>query len=342
MRSLYLLPAVLPLAAHAAPAAPAYRLEASASLGAPDRWDYVTFDPVAHHILVAHASETTVVDADSKKIIGHLAPLAGAHGQVTLPDGRIVSDAGKSGTVTSFDGKTFKSLKTVDAGQDADAMLYDPASQRIAVMNGDPGTATLLDANGSKPAQTISLGGSPESAVTDGHGAIFINIADTGELVRLESGRVTARWPLTGCESPHGLAIDARREILFSTCRNAVMLAVDGKTGAIRQRFAIGHGTDAAAFDPSTNRAFSANGEGTLTVIQEQGNTLTKLEDVPTAPGARTLAVDPTTGRVYLVTADVQPTLPAEHGGASPHVTYTPGSVKLLIFAPVPALGKQQ
>ena len=116
-----------------------------------------------------------------------------------------------------------------------------------------------------------------------------------------------------------------------------MLLAVDGKTGSIRQRFTIGHGTDAAAFDPGTNRAFSANGDGTLTIIQEHGDTLTKLEDLHTAPGARTLTVDPATGRVFLVTADVQAALPAEHGGMVPHFTFKPGSAKMLIFAPVPA-----
>jgi DNA-binding beta-propeller fold protein YncE len=323
IRLFCLLLAALPLTARAVPP---YRLEATVPLGAPDRWDYLSFDPSTHRILIAHAAETTIVDAISQKIVGNLAPLDGAHGQAVVPDGRIFADSGKTGTVSIFDGQSFKKLKTVLAGQDADAMLYDPASRRVVVMNGDPATATLLDPAGAAPAQTVSLGGSPESAVTDGHGAIFINLADKGELARLGAGRVTARWKLPGCVSPHGLAIDARSETLFSTCRNAVLLAVDGKTGTIRQRFDIGHGTDAATFDPGTNRAFSANGDGTLTVIEEQGGTLTKLDDVPTAPGARTIAADQATGRIYLVTADVQAT--------SPRLAFKPGTAKLLIYAP--------
>jgi DNA-binding beta-propeller fold protein YncE len=334
IRIISLLLAGVPLAAQAAPA---YRLEASVPLGAPDHWDYLTFDPATQHILIAHGSETTVVDANSRKIVARLGPLAGAHGQAVLPDGRIFVDSGKTGSVTIFDSKTFKALKTVPAGRDADGMLYDPASRRMVVANGDPATATLLDPDGAQSAETVPLGGSPESAVTDGHGALFVNLADKGELVRVEAGRVRARWTLGGCDSPHGLAIDARSEILFSTCRNAVLLAVDGKTGAIKHRFAIGLGTDAAAFDPGTSRAFSANGDGTLSVIQERGGTLTKLDDVATAPGARTVTVDPATGRIYLVTADVQAKLPAGHGGMVPHFTFKPGTVKLLILAPVPA-----
>lgn len=334
IRTLACLLAALPLAAHAAPS---YRLAATVPLGAPDRWDYLAFDPAAQRILIAHMSETTIVDARTQKIVGHLAPLAGAHGETVTPDGRIAADSGKTGTVTIFDGTSFKPLKTMPAGADADGMLYDPASRRVVVVNGDPATATLLDPDGAQPTTTVALGGAPESAVADGHGAIFINLADKNALVRLEGAKVAARWPLPGCQSPHGLAIDPRTEILFSTCRNAVLLAVDGKSGSIRQRFTIGHGTDAAAFDPGTNRAFSANGDGTLTIIQEHGDTLTKLEDLHTAPGARTLTVDPATGRVYLVTADVQAALPAEHGGMVPHFTFKPGSAKLLIFAPVPA-----
>jgi DNA-binding beta-propeller fold protein YncE len=324
---LFVLLALMPLTAAAAPS---YSLEASIPLGPPDRWDYVTYDSAKDRILVAHSTETTVVDAKTRAVIARLAPLNGAHGQVVTPDGRIFADSGKSGSVTIFDGASFKALKTVAAGQDADGMAYDPASQLVAVMDGDPGTATLLDAAGAKPAVTVPLGGSPESAVADGKGALFINIADKGELVRVEGGKVVGRWKLPGCQSPHGLAIDATRELLFSSCRNAKLFVVDGKSGAIAQSFDIGHGTDTAGFDPGLKRAFSANADGTLSVFQEKDGTLSKLEDLRTAPGARTMAIDPASGRVFLVTADVQ------QQTAEAKYTFRPGTVKLLIYKPTP------
>ncbi len=315
----------------AASASPSYTLEATIPLGAPDRWDYVTYDSAADRVLIAHATETTVVDAKTRAVIARLGPLDGAHGQVVLPDGRIFADSGKAGTVTVFSGSTFKELTTLPAGQNADGMVYDPASHVVAVMNGDPATATLLDPAGVKPAITVPLGGSPESAVADGRGAMFINIADKGELARLEGGKLVARWTLADCQSPHGLAIDQKREILFSSCRNAKLLAVDGNTGVIRQTFAIGHGTDTAAFDQVRLRTFSANADGTLSVFQEKDGELTKLDDVMTAPGARTMAVDPSSGRVFLVTADAADRPQA----AQTKFTFRPGTVKLLIYKPV-------
>ncbi len=320
--------AILPLTAAATPA---YTLEATIPLGPPDRWDYVTYDAASHRVLIAHGTETTVVDANSHTVVGRLSPLDGAHGQVATPDGHVFADSGKSGTVTVFDGASFKPLRTVPAGQDADGMVYDAASQRVSVMNGDPGTATLLDPTTKTPATTVALGGSPESAVSDGKGALFINIADKGELVEVKGGSVVARWNLPGCTSPHGLAIDPKRELLFSSCRNAKLLVVDGNTGTIRQTFDIGRGTDTAAFDPGRERAFSSNSDGTLSVFQEHDGAVTKLDDVATAPGARTMAVDPSSGRLFLVTAEVQDRLQ----GAAPKFTFRPGTVRLLIFKPV-------
>jgi DNA-binding beta-propeller fold protein YncE len=328
-----LLPLFLALLPLAATASPAYTLEATVPLGPPDRWDYVAYDSASDRILIAHATETTVVDARTRSVIARLAPLNGAHGQVVTPDGRIFADSGKTGTVTIFDGTSFKALNTVPAGQDADGMVYEPASHLVAVMDGDPGTATLLDPAGKKPALTVPLGGSPESAVADGKGALFINIADKGELVRVTGVAVAARWKLPGCQSPHGLAIDAARELLFSSCRNARLLVVDGKTGAILNTFDIGHGTDTAAFDPQRARAFSANADGTLSVFQENKGGISKLDDVETAPGARTMAVDPSSGRIFLITADVQDKLQSPQ----PKFAFRPGTVKLLIYKPTPS-----
>jgi DNA-binding beta-propeller fold protein YncE len=313
-----------------AAASPSYTLEATIPLGPPDRWDYVTYDGTSDRVLIAHGTETTVVDAKGHAVIARLAPLNGAHGQVVTPDGHIFADSGKTGTVTIFDGASFKPLRTVPAGQDADGMVYDQASHLVGVMNGDPGTATLLDPKGTKPAMTVPLGGSPESAVSDGKGAIFINIADTAEMVRVKGGSVVARWKLPGCTSPHGLAIDPVRELLFSSCRNAKLLVVDGGTGVTRQTFDIGHGTDTAAFDPGRARAFSANSDGTLSVFQEKDGVVSKLDDVVTSPGARTMAVDPSTGRIFLVTAEVQEKLHTPE----PKFTFRPGTVRLLIYKP--------
>ena len=328
---------LLALAAGPVANAATYKLARSVPIGAPDGWDYLSFDAAGHRVLVAHKTETTVLDAASGKILGRLAPLQGAHGQVVLPDGRIFADSGETGTVTIFDGSSYKPQKTVPAGADADGMAFEPGSRRVAVMNGDPGTATLLDAATGATVATVALGGSPESAAAGGSGILFVNIASTAELARVDaaSGKVTAHWKLTGCESPHGLAVDPETNLAFPTCLNGKMMVVDGNTGTVRQVLPIGRGTDQAAFDPARHRVFSSNGEGTLSVFEVKGATVQKLDEVKTAPGARTMTVDPVSGRVYLVTAEMSGTRPPGHGGLVPKFTYKPGTVKVLFFDPV-------
>jgi DNA-binding beta-propeller fold protein YncE len=313
-------------------AAAPYTQVATVPLGQPDKWDYITFDAEAKRVLIAHSTETTVVDATTNQVIGHMGKLDGAHGQVAA-GGKVYADSGHTGSLSVFDASSFKLLKTLPAGGDADAVVYDPAGKRVLVMNGDPATATAID-TATGAATVIKLGGSPESAAADGKGAVFVNIADTGELARIEADRVVARWKLPGCTSPHGLAVDPASGLVFSTCLNGVMKVVDGKTGVVKQTLPIGHGTDAAAFDPVRGRVFSSNGEGTLSVFEEKDGALSKIAEMQTAKGARTVAADPATGRVYLVTADLAGTLPAGHGGIVPHFAYKPGTTKLLVFAP--------
>ncbi len=321
------------LAATATPAP--YHLVESVKLGSPDRWDYLSFDASNKRVMLAQGDRTTLLDAANGTIVGHLAPLQGAHGQVAVANGTIFADSGETGTVTIFDGKSLAPLKTVPAGQDADAVAYEPLSGTVAVMNGDPGTATLLDGSSGKRVATVPLGGSPESAAADGKGRLFINIASTGEMVRLDKGEVVARWKLADCESPHGLAVDPDSELAFVSCRNAVLLVVDGNSGAVRQMLPIGRGTDEAVFDPGSKRVFSSNGEGTVSVFQETKGKLAKLAEMPTAPGARTMTVDPASGRLYLVTAEVAGKRPGGRGGA-PKFLFKPGTLKLLVFAPSP------
>ena len=151
----------------------------------------------------------------------------------------------------------------------------------------------------------------------------------------LKSRTVDAHWPLRGCVSPHGLAIDRATQRLFVSCRNQTMLVVDSANGITVATLPIGRGTDSAAFDPVRKLAFSANKDGTISVIAEEGpNRFKALAPIKTAPGAATLAEDPKTGRIYVVTADLAKVLPPHHNGEVPEYAFKPGTVKLLTFAP--------
>lgn len=333
MRSLLALAFALPLSAHAA----GYSLAKTVPLGPPDGWDYLGFDAGRHRVFVSHETMVDVVDAHSGTPQGHLNGLHGAHLAVVDPaNGEIWADSGDTAQVTAFDGTTFKALRSMPAGEDADSMAFDPGSHRLVVMNGDPGTATIIDTGGAG-AKTVSLGGKPEAAVSGDAGIVYANLADTAEIARIDVTRaaVTARWKLPDCVSPHGIAYDAATKLLFSSCLNAKALVVDAGSGMVRGSFPIGRGTDAAAFDPAHHRALIPAGDGTVTVLNVSGSgVVTPGGTVSTAQGARTITVDPASGRFFTATATVTGPRPPGHGGLVPHFQFAPNTVKLLAYDP--------
>lgn len=323
--------------AEAGSVAPAYRIIKTIPLGAPDKWDFLYFDSASGHVLVSHRTKVDVVDPVKGKVVGEIAPIGESHGVAAFA-GHIYADDAKNNDVVAADAKTFAKIATAKVGLDADAVVADPAAARVYVMGGDGHNVTAIDAAKNKTLKIVPLGGSPEFAALDGKGKLFINIADTNEIVVFDTNKlaIAARWPTAPCTKPHGMAMDTRTDRLFVSCGNARMIAVDAANGKIIADLPIGKGTDAAAFDPKTGLAFSSNGEGTLSVIAEHGaNDFVSLGEIKTVPGARTMALDPDTGRIFLVTADVTKTEPSKEPGHGPHFVFAPGSVKLLVLSPV-------
>src|SRR5579872_2552231 len=131
-------------------AQPAYHLLKKISFGAAEGgreyFDYLTFDPAARRIYLSHGTEVLVVDADSGSLAGKITGLKRCHGVALVPDlGRGFITDGDAAQIVIFDMKTLKAVGQIKGERDADAILYDPASKRIFVFNGDPHSATVID-----------------------------------------------------------------------------------------------------------------------------------------------------------------------------------------------------
>lgn len=334
----------------AGPSTPRYQITKAVALGAPDRWDYVVFDPPSHRIYVAHGDRISVVDGIDGSILGQVEGYpGGTHGVVILDAlGRGYTDDGGAGEAAAFDLKTLKTIQRIKTDDDADAIAFDPTSGHVFVINGDSGTITVIDPKHDRALATVRVGGKLEFAVAGGDGKLYVNGAGSRQIIRLDtrSNRVNARWPISNCTSPHGLAIDTAGHRLFSSCRNDVLVVVDLDSGAIVATLPIGSGTDAAAFDPVRKRVFSSNGrDGTLSIIQETDpQNFVSLGSVKTAVSGRTMAIDPASGRIYVAAADVGAATAAGHAapgsGTSerprPASAIRPGSLRLLFLDPVP------
>lgn len=297
-------------------------------------WDYLAVDAAARRVYVSHGDEVVVLDADSGTTVGRIGHLDGVHGIALAPAlHRGWISNGRSGKVTVFDTRTLKATATLEAsGGSPDAILYDPASQRVFTFNGRSANATAFDAANGKRLATIALPGKPEFAVTDGAGHVWVNIEDKGELAELDpkAAKLRATWSLAPCESPTGLALDAAHRRLFSVCQNRTMTVLDADDGHRVASVAIGNGPDGAAFDPRRGVVYSANGQdGTLTVVHEDDpDHYRVLATVPTQATARTLALDPRTGHLFLSAA--QFAVHTEQGGPHHHPSVLPGSFTVL------------
>jgi YVTN family beta-propeller protein len=324
----------------AAQTAPSYRIAKTVALGAPDRWDYVVFDPVLDRIYVSHKDTVSVVDGRSGTVVGHVEGITGTtHGIASVhAAGKGYTDDSDAGIAVSFDLKTLKVINRIKAEPDADGIVYDPASGHVLVIDGDSGKVTVIDPKTDKAVATIDGGGGLEFGVSDGKGKFYVDGAEKGEIVRMDTAKnlADAHWPMPGCKTPHGLAIDRANAVLFASCANKVMTVVSAKDGAVLATLPIGEGTDFAEFDAERGLAFSSNRDGTLSIVAEKSPTsFAALPSVATQLGARTMAIDPKTGRIFLVTGEMTVNATAAPTDARRRYSVKPGSVRLLFLDPV-------
>jgi YVTN family beta-propeller protein len=336
--------------AAAPPAMPAYHLARTVALGAPDRWDYLSFDPATQRLFVSHGDRVTVLDGRDGTVLGQITGYpGGTHGiGIVNAVGRGYTDDGRAGTAGSFDLRTLKPVRTIKADDDADAVTFDPPSGHIFVVNGDPGTLTVIDPKTDAAIATVSAGSKLEFAVSGLNGKLYVNAPGKGEIVRIDTGsnQADAHWPVPSCKEATGLAIDTTTHRLFASCRSGVLVVVNADNGATVATLPIGRGTDAAAFDAKRGLIFSSNGQdGNISVIAERdANSFVSLGSIPTAVSARTMTIDPQSGRLYVAAADVDTSAPAAAPAAPagaaapprPRTPLVPGSLKVLFLDPTP------
>jgi len=313
-----------------------YKISGAISIGGNGGWDYLTADSEHRRLYVSHGTEVAVIDLDSEKVIGHIPGLTRIHGIAVAGDlgTGFISDGG-SNQVVAFDLENLGIKNKIKTGANPDGIVYDAVSKRVFAFNGRSQDATAINAAAGTVAGTIALGGKPEFPVSDGKGSVYDNIEDKSEIVRIDVNTlaVTARWPVAPCESPSGLAIDRSTRRLFAVCDNKMIAVVDADSGKVIATPPIGEGPDAAAYDAANKLVFSSNGESaTLTVVKQTGaDRYSVIGSVPTAPGARTMALDEKTHKIYLATASFGPAPAASAANPHPRRSIQPGTFKLLI-----------
>jgi YVTN family beta-propeller protein len=304
-----------------------YRQIGTYLLGGEGEWDYVTYDPTYNRLFIAHGYNVLVVDPEGRKL-GQVAA-NGAHDVLLLPGLNLgFLTNGHSGTVTVFDLKTLSPIQFIRVGDNPDAIIWDPYSKHVLVMNNQSKNVSVIDPFALKVDGTVPLSGKPEFAVTT-PGKLYVNVQDTSEIAVIDttSWKLSYRWRFPNCPSPTALAINDAHDTLFTACNNAKILLVDPRFGRVISSLPSGKGTDTLAVDSQSGYIFASSGDGTMTIIQKTGNSYAVAGKVNTLPGARTMAVDPNSHHVFLVTAEV-----AVSGQGRDSIR--PGTFKLLVYAP--------
>jgi DNA-binding beta-propeller fold protein YncE len=309
----------------AAMAAPAYKVTHAIAIAGEAHWDYLYTDGAQHRLYVSHGTQTEIIDTASEKLLATIPDTAGVHGVALAQDlGLGFTSNGKTDSITVFELATFKTVKTIKVGSNPDAIVYVPQAGRVVTFNGSSKDASVVDINKGEVVGTVAIGGKPEFAQVDKAGNIHFNIEDTAELAALDpvAMKLTQRTSVKPCDSPTGLAIDDQQR-LYSVCDNKVMFVSGGDGKKIAQA-AIGSGPDGVAW--MDGFAFSANGaDGTMSVVETGSGKFETVATVATATGARTIAADAATHKLYLPTSDFKP---APDGGRRQGVA---GTFRILV-----------
>jgi len=274
-------------------------------------WDYLSFDEATSRLFISHGMVVQVLDVKDKSVVATIPDTKGVHGIALAKDlNKGFISNGRDTSVTVFDLKTLQVLKRVKVtGNNPDAILYDPFTHRVFTFNGRSSNATVIDANTEKVIGTIPLPGKPEFSVSDGAGKIYVNLEDKSQLCMINPTTLTVEktWPVAPGEGPSGLAIDLTNHRLFAVCGNKLMIVLDAESGEVVAKVEIGDRVDAVCFDPALQRVYTSNGEGTMTVVQEENkNSFMVLENFPTQKGAKTIAINTKTHKLYLSAAEYE------------------------------------
>ncbi|HEY0778288.1 MAG TPA: YncE family protein [Gemmatirosa sp.] len=320
----------------AAAQSPSYHVTHTVRLGGEGGWDYLTVDTATNRLYISRGTHVMVVDLAHDSVTGDVANTPGVHGIAIAEDlGRGFTSNGRDSSVSAFDERTLAPIgRFGPTGANPDAIGYDPASKRVFTFNGRGENMTALDAQTGKVVGTVALGGKPEFVAVDGRGMLYVNNETTGELIAVNTRTlaVVRRTKIAGCDEPSGLAIDRQRGRLFVGCGNKVMTVHDAATGRQIATLPVGQGVDAVGFDAGTGDVFVSAGDGTLTVVRDAGGDKWQVaQTVQTKRGARTLAVDPTHHRVYVVTAEFGATPAATTAQPRPRPAMVPGSFQMLV-----------
>jgi hypothetical protein len=350
------------------PAGGPYKVIRTAKVGGEGGWDYIYADTAGRRLYIPRgatreipATDTTpAVPASVNRIVAYDIDTLKQVGEIPDTGGNGVSVCSSTGhgfstshpAVTMFDIKTLSVIKKIDLGQGAagDGLLCNSFNNHVYIYSHPTKDATVIDATNGAVLGVVDLGGTPEQSVADGKGTLYVvmqaesNVAVVDEKTMKTTAHFDFKDKGGRC---NGLALDAKNQVLFIACGASSMTPAQGasaqptmvimsaKDGKILTTLPLAGSSDGAAFNPATMEAFSAQGNGTMTIVKETSPTTFEVEqNLQTMNGARTITFDSKTGHLFVMSqergAPPAPAPGAPAGGRAPQGAVVPGSFTIL------------
>lgn len=290
--------------------APTYKFIKKINLTGNGKWDFLKMDGEKERLYVSHFDKVHVIDLNTDKQIAEITGLNGVHGiglAKEISKGYITN--GGNNTVTVFEDKTFKVLKTINVkGKKPDAIIHDKASNKVFAFCGKSNNVVVIDPANDEEVASIELGGKPEIAVADGKGLIFNNIEDKNEVVVIDSKnlKVNKHYSLGDNKAPTGIALDTKNNRLFVTCEESKTLVImNAENGKIITVLPIGENVDGVIYEKELGLIITSNGDGTATIVKQISADSYKLaQTLKTNKGCKTIVHRGTTHNIFLSGAE--------------------------------------
>ena len=321
---------------YAAPQAGGYKVVKRMQIGGDGGWDYLLIDPPTHRLFIARGSHFQVLDVSTGKVVSDIAIAnsTNSHGIALATDlGKAFTSNGDANTVSVVDLKTLKATEVIPIpGKNPDSIRYDAATKKVFTFNGKSMDSTVIDATTNKVIGRVDLKVKPEEAITDGKGNMWVNLEDKSSIEEFDTKTyaIKGSWPLAPCDGPSAMAYDEAHHRIFSAC-DKVMVVVNSDNGKVVASPPIGGDPDGNGYDPATGMAFASCRDGFVSVIhQDSPDKYTVVGNINTQVGTRTMSLDPTTHKVYTVTADFKPAAAPTPDNPRPRPTPIAGSFVVL------------
>ena len=272
-------------------------------------FDYLQVDAAQRRLLANHTGNNTldVFDLDSGKLIKHI-PTGKAQGVAVVAElGKYFVSVSREQIVAVIDSKTLEKTGEIKLAGPADSIVFHAKNHSVYVDHDDGAHVWVIDARTEKITATVDIPEGPEYILSDPESdRVFQNIKLSDALVVIDpaTNTVRERWTTAPAKSPHGLALDPKTHRLFCAGANGKLAVIDSTSGKLITVVDIAAGVDQIAFDPDTKRVYCPSKNGVLSVVEETAEGATSLGDVKTAPGAKTIAIDPKTHAVWVAYAD--------------------------------------